>query len=197
MANTNTISPYKLAHVVLRTAQYDKMMDYYKKFLGARAVFDNGELGLLSYDDEHHRIGIARVPGTTPKDPAAAGLWHVAFTFKTLPELLQAYSQRKEHDILPSWCVNHGPTTSMYYLDPDGNQIETQIDNLDPEGADQYMHGHSYNENPIGVNFVPEELIEMLANGADPEMIKKRIDVGPKDFSDIPREILPVAKVYE
>ncbi|KAJ9614385.1 hypothetical protein H2200_002521 [Cladophialophora chaetospira] len=187
---SNTISPYKLAHVVFRTAQYDKMIDYYTKFLGARTVFDNGELGLLSYDDEHHRIGITKIAGTTPKDPSAAGLWHVAFTFRTLQELLEAYSQRKEYGILPSWCVNHGPTTSMYYIDPDGNQIETQIDNLDDEATNQYMHSKSYKENPIGVEFVPEELIDKLAKGADPEEIKKRADIGPKDFNDIPREIL-------
>ncbi|RVX70169.1 hypothetical protein B0A52_05502 [Exophiala mesophila] len=189
-----TISPYKLAHVVLRTANYDKMLNFYRVFLGARVAFDNGELGLLRYDDEHHRLAIAGIPGTTPKDPAAAGLWHVAFTFKSLEELLQAYSQRKEHGILPSWCINHGPTTSMYYFDPDGNQIETQIDNLDTEGADMYMQSQSYQVNPIGVKFDPEELIEMLNKGVDPESIKKRIDIGPQNFRDIPENILPSAK---
>lgn len=187
-------SPSKLAHVVLRTAQYQKMFDFYKIFLGARVAFDNGELGFLRYDDEHHRVAIASVPGTTPKEPTAAGLWHVAFTFSSLEELLEAYSKRKVHGILPRWCVNHGPTTSMYYFDPDGNQIEAQIDNFDTaEEADGYMRSHSYSENPIGVNFDPEELIEMLAKGADPETIKKRIDVGPKDFKDIPADIIPTA----
>lgn len=186
-------SPCKLAHVVFRTAQYTKMFDFYKTFLGARVAFDNGELGLLRYDDEHHRIAIANVPGTSPKEPASAGLWHVAFTFKSLEELLRAYSQRKEHGIFPTWCVNHGPTTSMYYLDPDNNQIETQIDNLDMEGADQYMQGPSYKDNPIGVEFDPEELIQMLNNGVTAESIMKRIDIGPKDFRDIPRAIVPLA----
>lgn len=188
-----TISPYKLAHVVLRTAQFDKMFDFYKVFLGARVAFSNGELGLLRYDDEHHRIAIAGIPGTTKKEPTSAGLWHVAFTFRSLQELLEAYSQRKAHGILPSWCINHGPTTSMYYFDPDGNQIETQIDNLDSEAADEYMQSHSYQENPIGVKFEPEELIDMLAKGVDAEQIKKRIDIGPKTFHDIPAEILPSA----
>lgn len=186
-----TISPHKLAHVVFRTSQYDKMFNFYKTFLGARVAFDNGELGLLRYDDEHHRVAIANVPGTSPKEPTSAGLWHVAFTFKSLVELLKAYSQRKEQGIMPAWCVNHGPTTSMYYLDPDNNQIETQIDNLDPEAADRYMQGHSYRENPIGVNFDPEQLIEMLTEGVAPETIMKRLDVSPKDFTDIPKAILP------
>ncbi len=51
----------------------------------------------------------------------------------------------------------------MYYLDPDGNQIETQIDNFEGlEGADAYMRSHSFEENPIGVDFDPDELVEML-----------------------------------
>ena len=28
--------------------------------------------------------------------------------------------------------VQHGPTTSIYYCDPDGNMVELQIDNLAP-----------------------------------------------------------------
>ena len=82
----------------------------------------------------------------------------------------------------------------MYYVDPDGNQIETQIDNFDGlEEADEYMRSHSYEENPIGVNFDPDELIEMLKNGVDEVVIKKRIDVGPRKVEDIPAEIVPVA----
>lgn len=187
-------SPYKLAHVVLRTNKFDRMLEFYRVFLGARVAFCNGELGFLRYDDEHHRIAIVGLPNTTDKQPMSCGIWHVAFTFRTLGELLEAYSQRKAHGILPSWCVNHGPTTSMYYFDPDGNQIETQIDNHDaPEDSDKYMQSHSYEENPIGVEFDPEQLLEMLAQGANAEDIKRRIDIGPKDMRNIPQEILPTA----
>jgi catechol-2,3-dioxygenase len=190
------ISPSQLAHVVLRTGQFEAMFQFYKVFLGAEEAFNNGELGFLRYDDEHHRIAIAGLPNTLPKDPTSSGLWHVAFTFDSLEDLLKAYVQRKAHGILPSWCVNHGPTTSMYYFDPDGNQIESQIDNYDdPLDADQYMRSSSYKENPIGVNFDPEVLIGMLEEGADAEKLKKRIDIGPKDFQDIPQKILPVEKV--
>jgi catechol 2,3-dioxygenase-like lactoylglutathione lyase family enzyme len=190
----DTISPYKLAHVVFRTGQYDKMFAFYKTFLGGEVPFDNGELGFIRYDDEHHRVAIAQVPGTTPKDPTSAGLWHVAFTYRSLSDLLKAYAQRKQHGILPSWCVNHGPTTSIYYLDPDNNQIETQIDNFEvPTDADAYMRGPSYGENPIGVNFDPDKLLEMLNDGVSPQMIMQRTDIGPKDFRDIPQAILPAA----
>jgi hypothetical protein len=189
------ISPSKLAHIVLCTAQFQPMFSYHKTFLGATVAFSNNELAFLRYDSEHHRIAIAALPNTGPKDPSSSGLWHFAFTF-SLSDLLTAYSQRKGHGILPSWCVNHGPTTSMYYLDPDGNQIETQIDNFGcPEDADGYMRSGSYEENPIGVEFDPEELIWMLGKGVGVEEIMRRIDVGPRDFGDIPRELLAAYEV--
>jgi hypothetical protein len=84
---------------------------------------------------------------------------HVAFAFDTLADLLQVYQQRKAHGMLPKWCVNHGPTTSIYYQDPDGNLIETQVDNfISPEDADAFMSGPLFAENPIGTDFDPEVL---------------------------------------
>ena len=66
---------------------------------------------------------IIAIPNTKPRDPDASGLLHIAFTFGSLQDLALAYLQRKENGILPYWCVNHGPTTSMYYKDPDGNDV--------------------------------------------------------------------------
>ena len=40
----------------------------------------------------------------------------------------EIYKRLKQQDIVPWWCINHGPTTSMYYRDPDNNQIELQVD---------------------------------------------------------------------
>jgi hypothetical protein len=47
-----------------------------------------------------------------------AGLHHMAFTFKSLGELLETFTRLKDGGIRPFWCINHGPTTSMYYRDP-------------------------------------------------------------------------------
>jgi len=124
------ISPSKLAHIVLRTSKFPEMVEYYKNFLGATATYENNFLSFLTYDDEHHRIAIIYVPGTGPKNRLLSGLEHIAFTFDNLTDLSVAYLQRKQRGIVPFWAVNHGPTTSIYYQDPDGNQIETQVDNL-------------------------------------------------------------------
>ncbi len=175
--------PSKLAHVVLRTNadNFRVMVQFYKDFLGAHATYENDFLSFLSYDEEHHRIAIAGIPGTAPKNVKSCGLEHTAFTFDTLDDLLEAYQQRKALGIPPVWSVNHGPTTSIYYADPDGNQIETQVDNfVTVEEATQFMMSKYFEENPIGTDFDPEEMIEKLRNGISPGELKKRIEIGPR-----------------
>jgi catechol-2,3-dioxygenase len=178
-------SPSKLAHVVLRTNNLQPMVKYYQTFLGAEVIHENEMLAFLSYDDEHHRIAIIEVPGTQAKLRSSCGLEHIAFTFGSLSELLLAYRQRKRNDISPLWPVNHGPTTSIYYEDPDGNQIETQVDNFkDAKEATKFMSSKQFAENPIGVDFDPEEMIRRLQQGETEETLQKRDDIGPRGLPD-------------
>lgn len=178
-------SPSKLAHVVLRTHNHPAMKEYYKKFLGARIAYENPMLTFLAYDDEHHRIALVGVPNTASKAKDSAGLEHIAFTFDSLTDLLLAYRQRKEHGILPLWPVNHGPTMSIYYRDPDGNQIETQVDSFeDPEEATKFMASKEFAENPIGVDFDPEELIRRLQEGESEKSLMKRENIGPRGIPE-------------
>lgn len=70
---------------------------------------------------------------------------------------------------------------SIYYEDPDGNQIETQVDSFeDPEEATKFMASEEFAENPIGVDFDPEELIRMLQAGESEESLKKREKIGSR-----------------
>lgn len=178
-------SPSKLAHVVLRTNNFQSMVRYYQDFLGAQVIFENEMLAFLSYDDEHHRIALVQVPGTQAKAPTTCGLEHIAFTFDTLHDLLLAYRQRKQKGISPLWPVNHGPTTSIYYRDPDGNEIETQVDNFkNANEATEFMKSKAFTENPIGVDFDPEEFITRLQNGDSEELLMKRVEIGPRGLPD-------------
>jgi len=156
-------SPKSLAHIVLRTSPeyYKKMVQFYKELLNATIVHEDPVLTFLRYDEEHHRVAIISTPGTQlkPQDSNFAGLDHVAFTFPTLTALAQQYIYLKALDepLFPVWTVNHGPTTSLYYRDPNGNKIEFQVDNFDdPAEADAFMSGPKYDVNPIGTDFDPE-----------------------------------------
>ena len=95
--------------------------------------------------------------------------------------------QRKANGILPFWCINHGPTTSVYYRDSDGNILETQVENFDTlaEAAD-YMTSEAYRINPLGVDFEMEDLIKRLRTGEDEGSIKKRPASGPRGLDTVP-----------
>jgi hypothetical protein len=58
----------------------------------------------------------------------------------------------KAKGVSPYWTINHGMTLSAYYRDPDGNQVETQVDSLTMEQADYFMNGPLFAANPIGID---------------------------------------------
>lgn len=183
---TKVKSPAALAHVVFRTHNFIGMVAYWKHFLGAHATWENDFLSFLTYDEEHHRIAIVGMPDSTPKAPTSVGLEHLAFSFNSLADLTDAYKQRKENGIVPTWCVNHGPTTSMYYSDPDENKIETQVDNFDTvQDSVEFMTSEAFATNPIGVDFDPEALTEKVRAGEDEKMLKARKDIGPRALDTI------------
>lgn len=67
---------------------------------------------------------------------------------------------------LPYWCVHHGITVSLYYADPDGNQMEFQTDCFSTnDDANAFMHGPHFAVNPIGVEFDPEAMLARLHAG--------------------------------
>jgi len=138
-------------------------------------VHSDGMLAFLTYDAEHHRIAIANLPGLEDQPPMAASTDHVAFTFADIGDLLYTYARLKRAGIEPYWCVNHGPTTSMYYKDPDGNRIELQIDNYPTaEETNRWMRSGEFAANPIGVVFDPDDLLARYRAGEPLETLTAR-----------------------
>ena len=174
-------SPIKLSHIVLQTNKPRELREWYCQVLGAEIVHENEFISFISYDDEHHRVAFLNPGALEPREPGErdsgdfragkeAGLHHMAFTCKSLGELLDTYTRLKEIGINPYWCINHGPTTSMYYRDPDNNQVELLIDNFDDvrEGK-AYMQSPAFAENPIGVTFEPDSFVTRLRAGDSAE----------------------------
>ncbi len=166
-------APAKLAHFVLKTPRRAKMVRWYQTLLDAQVVFSDDRLTFLTFDTEHHRIAIVQVPWPI----AAAGLVlryarkvygvdHIAFSYATLGELLATYRRVARAGIRPVWCINHGPTTSLYYEDPDGNRLELQYDNFASLAElVTFMDSGEFERNPIGVEFDPELLAQQLDSG--------------------------------
>lgn len=176
---SQVLQPSRLAHIVLKTSNFGPLVEFWTTFLGAERVFENEFLAFLRYDEEHHRVAILNDASATRPTSSTVGLHHVAFTFETLRDLLEAWKLRKELGITPTWSVNHGPTTSIYYKDLDGNAIETQVENFATvEEANEFMVSKSFQENPIGTDVNPEELLRRLEAGDEETTLKKRVEIG-------------------
>ena len=158
-------APKKLAHVVLRTGNLAAMRDWYCTVLEAHVAFSNDFVAFITYDDEHHRVAFANLGATAQPAADARGLEHVAFTYASLGDLLGTYERLKGMDIVPYWTINHGPTTSMYYRDPDGNQVELQIDNCSLADADAFVRSEAFARNPIGVPFDADTMLARFRSG--------------------------------
>ena len=180
LASSQRIVPEKFAHVVLKTANYDAVISWYAAVLQARVACRNEFIAFLTYNDEHHRVAVLNTPGSPAPDPAAAGVHHIAYTYADLGELLSTYRRLKASGIEPARCINHGPTTSMYYRDPDGLRVELQIDNFATmDEARAYFTGPDFAENPIGVIFDPEQLIRDYEAGLAFEDLVRRPALPP------------------
>jgi catechol-2,3-dioxygenase len=170
-----TVSPSLFAHFVVRSSNLPAMRAWYRTVLAARAVFENDYICFLTYDDEHHRVAIVNVPGLHAADAESWGLARLAYSYKTLRQLLSTYRRLKGEGILPYRPINHGPTTSLYYRDPDGNNIELQVDNFaTKEEASRYFLSEAFMQNPIGVAFDPEELVKAYEAGVPEDELVRR-----------------------
>jgi hypothetical protein len=183
------VAPAKLAHVVLRTSpdRLSLIAGWYKTVLEGEPMYENAQLAFITYDGEHHRVAILGMPGVRPHVDGHAGLHHMAFTYANLGDLLHTYERLKAAGISPQFCINHGPTTSMYYFDPDKNQVELQVDNVAESAFADYFASGEFERNPIGVKFDPDDLARRYRSGIPETDLLKRPEGAPPDLSEFPR----------
>lgn len=154
------LAPVKFEHAGLRTCELEAMVDWYKAVLLADITFRNERIAFLAFDLQNHRLTIVARPGTVPREPNSAGLDHLAFTYADIGELVTTYERLKALGILPLRAMDHGSSTSIYYADPDGNQVELKVDTFStPEEQYAYMKSGEFAANPIGTSFNPDEMV--------------------------------------
>jgi len=169
------VAPFKMGHIALATRRLDEMLDFYCKLLEAQIAFRDASMGFITYDEEHHRIALVSPPGFKPAAPGTGGLDHVSFSYRDLGELFATYRRLKGLGILPFWCINHGPSMSCYYKDPDGNKVELMIDTFATVAEIQAFFAEgAYLENPMGIIFDPEEAMARYEAGEPAAQIVKR-----------------------
>jgi catechol-2,3-dioxygenase len=172
---SKTISPVKLSHFLVRTTRFEVLKDWYMTVLGALVVFESDKVCLLTFDAEHHRVAILRVDAEHAPVAETSAIEHVALTYGSLGDLIATYERLKHEEIVPTASINHGPTTSLYYSDPDGNHLELLTDNFpDVAGLQAWFETGAHELHPRGVPFDPDVLAEKFHAGVPEGLLLKQ-----------------------
>jgi catechol 2,3-dioxygenase-like lactoylglutathione lyase family enzyme len=165
----------RLTETILRTSQLDVMKPWYRKVLGVDTIFEhNPDVGTRPLDlggqtratdlrmcffrissdyPFTQMIGIFEEPGTAAGAvKGAAGLHHIQLMTADFEALIGKYEELAQAGLKPHRSTNHGPMTSFYYRDPDGNNIELATQNFPTfEMMTAFMKSDYFQKNPSGI----------------------------------------------
>ncbi|WP_018682336.1 VOC family protein [Actinokineospora enzanensis] len=116
----------RLNHAVLYVRDVDRSITFYRDVLGFRPVTRMpGAAFLRAADsDNDHDLGLFQVGGHAPGQPeGGVGLYHLAWSVHTLPELAEFKRVLTEAGALVG-ASDHGVSKSLYAKDPDGVEFE-------------------------------------------------------------------------
>jgi catechol 2,3-dioxygenase-like lactoylglutathione lyase family enzyme len=171
-----------LHHVNLKTKRLQDMIDWYGIVVGTTPVHQFPGGAWLSNDDANHRIALLSPAGLAddPDKLTHAGLHHTAFEYASMQQLLDTFERLAGQDIRPHACLDHGMTTSFYYVDPDGNSVELQSDNFGAWSASKefMLSDPRFSENPIGVSVDPKRMLVAWRAGASTDELHERAYAG-------------------
>jgi len=183
----------KFHHFNLKTTRLQEMIDYYRVLVGAEVIHQDEIGAWLSNDAANHRIALLAFPNFTddPDKENHTGLHHSAFEYASFDDLMSSYVRLRDAGVTPAICLDHGMTFSYYYADPDGNNIELQVDNFgDWKASTEWMRtSEEFKANPIGQFLDPELVVADHADGISFEDIHAKAMAGGYAPVNVPVEI--------
>lgn len=177
-----TLAQPTLHHVNLKTTRLQEMIDWYATAVGLTTVFQFPGGAWLTNDAANHRLAL--LTSSKLSDDADklvhTGVHHIAFEYAALDDLLHTYTRLKGLGITPHMALDHGMTLSFYYVDPDGNSVELQIDNFgDWEQSREWMQtSPAFAADPIGKFVNPDQIVAVRQAGASLAEIHRRAYAG-------------------
>lgn len=182
-------SRFKISETILKTGQMAAMKPWYTTVLGVSPFFEHapdggakpGDFGGQTRASDLHMcffrlsasypytqvIGLFEEPGTGDAVPKGSpGLHHMQLMSENLAELVAKYDALAEVGMRPHRTSNHGPFTSFYYRDPDGNNVELTTQNFPTfQAMTDFMKSDAFKANPSGVELDPEAFVGRFKSG--------------------------------
>jgi catechol 2,3-dioxygenase len=134
------IDPHlRIGHVHLRTADIDRVRDFYVGILGFDVVMEardvpgwgtTGDMLFVSAGGYHHHLGFNtwKSAGGGPQPDGVTGLHHVALNFSSRAALAEAVGRLVDAGVPLRQLTDHGTHLAVYLSDPDGNDLELAWD---------------------------------------------------------------------
>ena len=116
----------RVGHVVLKMRDLDEAKRFYNGVLGMKIADEREDMGVFfRFDDYHHDISVFKVV----EDAAApernqVGLAHVAMIADSFESVQTMYQKLKDSGVEGIRTADHGVTKSVYFKDPEGNELE-------------------------------------------------------------------------
>lgn len=177
-----------ISEIVLKTDQFDELRAWYQIVLGAEPFYVRekpekpswtGAMGVAFFrlhgDFPYKQIfAVFEIPGTGDMPGRDPGIHHIQLKHGSLEELFDRYERLKACGITPVQTWNHGPGTSFYYEDPDGNHVEMSGANFDNEKEYlAYFETDGYRRNISGIEIDVEDYVGRFRAGVSKaELVK-------------------------
>jgi catechol 2,3-dioxygenase len=192
MTDTTVIHP-TFHHVNLKTTRLQEMIDFYGTLVGAEVIFQDQVGAWLSNDAANHRVALLAFPNfiDDPEKETRTGMHHSAFEYASFEDLNSSYLRLRDAGITPALCLDHGMTLSYYYADPDGDNVELQVDCFGDwkKSAEWMRTSEEFKANPIGQFVDPAQVAADRADGMSFEEIHAKAMAGGYAPEQAPVEI--------
>ncbi len=115
----------RLNHAVLYVRDVDRSVTFYTDILGFTVVHRRPTAAFLraAESDNDHDLGLFGVRGNGAKPGSGVGLYHLAWSVNTLPELA-TFAEKLTNVGALVGSSDHAVSKSLYAKDPDGIEFE-------------------------------------------------------------------------
>jgi catechol-2,3-dioxygenase len=176
-ASDTALPPMRLGEIVLATGRYDAMTGWYRQLLGIEPSLEHAvetevlpsgppkptRMCFFRLHIEHPYqdvVALFEMPGTRDAPSGDPGLHHMQLRNASLSVLRERYRRLRDLGVLPYGAMDHGPSTSLYYRDPDHNAVEIAASNFaTAEEFEACLGSDAFRGNPAGKVIDPESML--------------------------------------
>jgi catechol 2,3-dioxygenase len=124
-----------IGHVHLRTADIERVHEFYVGVLGFDVVARMPDALFVAAGGYHHHLAFNtwQSRGGSPPPPGTTGLYHVAIRYPSRASLADALRRLAEASWPLDGATDHGTHEALYLRDPDQNGLELYRDRPEDE----------------------------------------------------------------